>query len=59
MGFYTFAWDSFNLSFGSDILVIMYMGFVMVDLSDEWVYGFYKWWLSKACYGEDLGGLAL
>ena len=29
------------ISFGSDIYVFICMGFVLVDLFDEWVYGFY------------------
>ena len=39
------------MNFLGDILVIMYMGFDLVDLFDEWVYGFYNggylrllWW---------------
>ena len=46
------------MSFLGDILVIMCMGFDLVDLFDEWAYDFYKRWLSKVCYGEDLGVLA-
>ena len=35
------------LSFLGDILVIMYVWvFDLVDLFDEWLYGFYKWYLS-------------
>ena len=30
------------LSFGSNIHVFICMGFVLVDLFDEWVYGFYN-----------------
>ena len=42
MGFYTFARDSLYLSFWSDNLVFMYIGFDLVDLFDEWVCGFYN-----------------
>ena len=28
------------MSFGSDIHVFIYMGFVLVELFDEWVYSF-------------------
>ena len=50
-GFYTFARDYFDLSFnnythvimsiGSDIYVFICMGFALVKLFDEWVYGFW------------------
>ena len=50
-GFYTFAWGYFYLSFNddtmwfmsirSDIYLFVYMGFVLVELFDEWVYGLY------------------
>ena len=35
------------MSFGSDIRVFTCMGLVLVDLFDEWVYDFYKTWLTK------------
>ena len=57
MGFHIFARGSFNLSLESDIYVIMCMGFDLVALHDKWVYGFYKWWLSKVCYSGNLGVL--
>ena len=41
MGFH-FARGSCNLSFGSDILVIMFMGFVLVDLFGEWLWIWYN-----------------
>ena len=44
--FYTFARDSLYLSFWSDNLVFMCIGFDLVDLFDKWVY-IYKRWLSK------------
>ena len=43
------------MSFGSDIHVFICMGFVLVDLFDEWVYSFYK---NGYLSGEDLGVLA-
>ena len=30
------------MSFGNDILVFMCMGFVLMDLFNEWVYNFYN-----------------
>ena len=44
------------MSFGSDILVFIYiyMGFVLVELFDEWVYSFYN---GGYIIGEDLGVL--
>ena len=41
------------MSFGSDIHVFICMGFVLVDLFDEWVYNFYN---GGYLNGEDLGG---
>ena len=41
------------MSFGSNIHV--FMGFVLVELFDEWVYSFYN---GGCLSGEDLGVLA-
>ena len=41
------------MSFGSEIHVFICMGFVLVDLFNEWVYNFYN---SGYLNGEDLGG---
>ena len=43
------------LSYGSDILVFICMGFVLVKLFGEWVYNFYN---GSYLSGEDLGVLA-
>ena len=43
------------MSFGNDINVFLCMGFVLVDLFDEWVYCFYN---GGYLSGEDLGVLA-
>ena len=42
------------MSFGSDIYVFICMGFVLIDLFDEWVYSFYN---GGYLSGEDLGVL--
>ena len=57
MGVHIFAGGSFNLSLEIDIYGIMCMGFDLAVLLHEWVYGFYKWWLSKVCYSGNLGVL--
>ena len=43
------------MSFGSDIHVFICMGFVLVELFDEWVYSFYN---GGYISGEDLRVLA-
>ena len=43
------------ISFGSDIHVFICMGFVLIDLFDEWIYSFYN---GSYLSGEDLGVLA-
>ena len=43
------------MSFGSDIHLFLCMGFVLVELFDEWVYSFYN---GDYLSGEDLGVLA-
>ena len=43
MSLYAFARGSSNLSFGSDIHVLMYMGFVLVDISGELFLDFVQW----------------
>ena len=43
------------MSFGSDNHVFICIGFVLVDLFDEWVYSFYN---GGYLSGEDLGVLA-
>ena len=43
------------MSFGSDIYMFICMGFVLVELLDEWVYGFYN---GGHLSGEDFGVLA-
>ena len=40
------------MSFGSDIHVFICMGFVLVELFDEWIYSFYN---GSYLSGEDLG----
>jgi len=40
------------MSFGSDIHVFICMGFVLVELFDEWIYSFYN---SGYQSDEDLG----
>ena len=32
------------MSIGSDIYVFICMGFVFLELFNEWVYGLYQWW---------------
>ena len=44
------------MSFGNDIHVFICMGFVLVELFDEWVYSFYN---SGYLSGENLAVLAL
>ena len=55
MDFYTFARDSLYLSFWSDNLVFMYIGFDLVDLFDKWVYGFTNGGYLRLSYGGNLG----
>ena len=43
------------MSFGSDIYVFIYIGFVLVELFDEWFYSFYN---GGYLSGEDLRVLA-
>ena len=43
------------MSFGSEIHVFICMGFVLVELFDEWFYSFYNYGYLN---GEDLGVLA-
>ena len=43
VGLYAFARGSSNLSFGSGIHVLMYMGFVLVDISGELFLDFVQW----------------
>ena len=40
------------MSFGSDIHVFIYMGFILVELFDEWVYSFFN---GGYLTSEDLG----
>ena len=42
------------MSFGSDIHVFICMGFVLIELFDEWVYSFYN---GGYLSGEDFGVL--
>ena len=43
------------MSIRSDIYVLFVWVLVLVDVFDEWVHDFLQCWLSKACYGENLG----
>ena len=42
------------MSFESDIHVFICMCFVLVDLFDEWVYGFYNGDYLRIIYGRNL-----
>ena len=57
MGFH-FSRGSCNPSFGSDILVIMFMGFVLVDLFGEWLWILYNDSHLRFIHGNELGVLA-
>ena len=46
------------MSFGSDIYVFICMGYVLVELFGEWVYGLCWWWLSKVYLWWNLGVLS-
>ena len=43
------------MSMGSDIHMFIYMGFVLMELFDVWVYSFYN---GGCLSGQDLGVLA-
>ena len=46
------------MSFGSDIYVFICMGFVLVELFDEWVYGCVNGCYLMFIYVENLGVLS-
>ena len=43
------------MSIRNDIYGFVCMGFVLVELFDEWVYGLCYWWLSKVYCGKFRG----